>query len=166
MEIMANLEDTIKTAKDKLPDLTPTPPDLHQQATAHELKSRLNWGEPALTIVDVRDRDSFNAYRILGAIAMPLDALADRAQNSLEKKRDIYVYGDNDSETAEAANLLRQSGFTRVAELQGGLTAWKEIGGPVEGTATKDDPPSPGAYNVGSRLKEFAAEKAEERSME
>lgn len=162
---MANVENAIKNAKDKLPNVTPTPPDLHAQATAHELKSRLNWGEPALTIVDVRDRDSFNGYRILGAISMPLNELAGWAESSLEHKRDIYVYGSSDDETASAAKILRDAGFLRVSELKGGLNAWKEIDGSVEGRDTVE-PPSAGAYNVGSRLKEFAEEKAEERKMD
>jgi rhodanese-related sulfurtransferase len=160
---MANTEDAIKTAKEKLPNVTPTPPGLHAQATAHELKSRLNWGEPALTILDVRDRDSFNDYRIQGAMSMPMDTLADVAKSSLELKRDIYVYGSSDEETASAANVLRQAGFHRVAELKGGLSAWKEIGGSVDGRTSVEEPPTPGAYNVASRLKEFSEEKAKEK---
>jgi rhodanese-related sulfurtransferase len=162
---VGNPQDLIKKAKDSLPNVTPTPPDLHAQATAHELKSRLNWGEPALTILDVRDRDTFNARHILGAQSMPLDILVDRAKSSLELSRDIYVYGVNDAETAEAASSLRQAGFTRVAELEGGVDAFEEIGGSVEGTITKDKNLTAGAYNVVARMQEFAAERDKEEKM-
>jgi rhodanese-related sulfurtransferase len=160
---MENPQDAIKKAKDSLPNVTPTPPDLHAQASAHELKARLNWGEPALTILDARDRETFNKRHILGAQSMPIDVLVDRAQSSLEPTRDIYVYGASDSETAQAANLLREAGFTRVAELQGGVDAFEEIGGSIEGTATKDEELSAGAYNVVARLGEFAEERAKEK---
>jgi rhodanese-related sulfurtransferase len=166
IDLMANTEDAIKTAKEKMPDVTPTPPDLHAQASAHELKSRLNWGEPALTILDVRDRSAFHDYCIRGAMSMPMDTLADVAKASLEPKRDIYVYGANDQETAEAANILRQAGFHRVAELKGGLAAWKEIGGPVDGSESSKEPLTAGAYNVASRLKEFSEEKAHEKQQD
>ena len=38
-----NLQDAVVAAKDKMPKVTPTPPEFHTQATAYELKSRLNW---------------------------------------------------------------------------------------------------------------------------
>jgi rhodanese-related sulfurtransferase len=159
---MADLQDAIANAKDKLPDITPTPPGFHPQATATELKGRLQWGEPALTIVDVRGRDSFNACRIMGAIPMEPESLVERAESSLERTRDIYVYGANDQETTAVANTLREAGFQKVAELKGGLDAWMEIGGPIEGTSTPDHPVSAGEYNVVSRMGEFAEERQKE----
>jgi rhodanese-related sulfurtransferase len=158
---MANIEDTIQTVKDKLPDIMPTLPGLHAQATAHELKSRLNWGEPALTIIDVRDRAAFDACHILGATCLPLESLLAGKKPAVEPNRDIYIYGATDDETASAAQNLRSEGFSQVAELKGGLIAWQGIKGSVEGIATSTKP-SAGAYNVVSRLKEFAEEKAEE----
>lgn len=161
---MADLEDAITAAKDKLPDVTPTPPGFSNHATVHQLKSRLNWGEPGLTIVDVRDRSMFNECHIMGALNMPMDELVGSAQHSLSPKRDIYVYGVSDQETASAAQLLRTAGFQRVAELAGGLNAWREIGGPMDGPATTE-PPSAGAYNLGDRLREFAEIKAKEGNL-
>lgn len=159
-----NLQDAIVAAKDKMPKVTPTPPEFHTQATAYELKSRLNWGEPGLTIVDVRDHDAFNECRIMGAITMPMPDFLETAKSALLPKRDVYVYGDTDEETASAANMLREAGFTRIAELKGGISAWREIGGPVEGTAT-NNLPSEGATNVASRLKEFSQIKQNEKKM-
>lgn len=161
---MANIEDAITNAKDRMPNVTPTPPGFHSQATAHELKSRLQWGEPGLTILDVRDHSAFNEARIVGAISMPMEQLPNWAQFSLESNRDIYVYGANDEETASAANTLRGAGFLRVAELKGALDAWKQISGPLEGAATNVSPSS-GAYNLGDRLREFSQVKANERRM-
>jgi rhodanese-related sulfurtransferase len=39
------------------------------------LKKRLDWGEPALTIIDVRDREAFNTSHITGAVSLPLSQL-------------------------------------------------------------------------------------------
>lgn len=160
---MVDLEDRIAAAKDRMPDVTPTPPEFHSQANAYEVKSRLQWGEPGLTIVDVRNHGAFNECRIMGAISIPAENLAEMASFALMPKRDVYVYGDTDDETAAAARQLREAGF-RIAEIKGGLNAWKEIDGALEGPGA-DQPPSPGAYNLGDRLREFAQVKAKERKM-
>jgi rhodanese-related sulfurtransferase len=110
----------------------PTQNLLQPDSKVHDLKARLDWGEPALTIVDVRDRDAFNEARITGAISFPLAELVERATQTLEKIRDIYVYGDTDEMTASAASYLQDAGFQHVAKLQGGLAAWQAAKFPVE----------------------------------
>jgi rhodanese-related sulfurtransferase len=109
------------------------PEAIQDRSDVYALKNRLDWGEPALTIVDVRDRDAFNVSRIRGAIAMPIDELVTRARASLEPIRDIYVYGETEEQTVEAAAKLRDVGYQHVAELVGGLTAWKAAKYPFEG---------------------------------
>jgi rhodanese-related sulfurtransferase len=111
----------------------PIPAALQDKSLVSALRTRLTWGEPALTIIDVRDRTAFNRGHIMGAIAMPLTELVTRAQASLELIRDIYVYGETDQQTAEAASRLRGAGYEHIAELVGGLSAWRLARYPVEG---------------------------------
>ena len=111
------------------------PESIQDQSTVGALKNRLDWGEPALTIVDVRDRNAFKASHIMGSIAMPIDELVARARASLELIRDIYVYGETDRKTTEAATKLRNAGYKNIAEIVGGLTAWKMAKYPIEGGA-------------------------------
>ncbi|HEY9908192.1 MAG TPA: rhodanese-like domain-containing protein, partial [Thermosynechococcaceae cyanobacterium] len=87
--------------------LIPVPPPFKPRSLVYDLKSRLDWGEPALTIVDVRERTEFNHRHIQGAISMPLPELVDRALTSLPLARDLYIHGNTDEESAEAAALLR-----------------------------------------------------------
>jgi rhodanese-related sulfurtransferase len=108
------------------------PEPIQDRSNVDSLKNRLDWGEPALTIVDVRERSAFTMSHIMGAIAMPFDELVNRAQASLEFIRDIYVYGETEEQTAEAATKLRAAGYQHVAELVGGLAAWKRAEYPVE----------------------------------
>jgi rhodanese-related sulfurtransferase len=102
-------------------------------ADVNDLKTSLQWGQPAFTIIDVRDRSTYNHSRITGAISIPLNDLESRAQVSFYRERQIYVYGENDSQSAQAVRTLQFLGFTTVAELGGGLSAWKSIGGATEG---------------------------------
>jgi len=161
-------ENTLGKAKEtfnaKLPIPTPAASVSASEVSVHELKSRLNWGEPGLTILDVRDRDAFDDCRILGAMNTPLSILPGAVQSTLQTKRDIYLYGSTDEESTAAANVLRQAGFRQVAVLRGGLEDWLKIDGSVDGVATNIDPGSD-AYNVFSRLKEFAHERAQEKSL-
>jgi rhodanese-related sulfurtransferase len=110
----------------------PTPSPLQAQSRVYDLKTRLDWGEPALTIIDVRDRSQFSERHILGAVSMPMDQVVSLALSTLALNRDLYVYGETDEETAEVASHLREAGFMNVSELRGGLPAWKAVGYPVE----------------------------------
>ncbi|TAF08634.1 MAG: rhodanese-like domain-containing protein [Nostocales cyanobacterium] len=102
-------------------------------ADVNDLKSRLEWGQPAFTMIDVRDRHTYNHGHITGAISIPLNDLADRAKSSLHKERHIYIYGEHDTQAAYAAQILQSAGFNDVFVIQGGLTAWKTVGGATEG---------------------------------
>jgi rhodanese-related sulfurtransferase len=102
-------------------------------ADVNDLRTSLQWGQPAFTIIDVRDRSTYNQSRITGAISIPLNDLESRA-GSLNRERQTYIYGENDSQSGQAVRTLQFLGFTAVAELSGGLQAWKSIGGATEGT--------------------------------
>lgn len=130
---MAEFSEQIDAAKSAVTEPVPTPPDLKNEATPQGLQERLKWGEPALTIIDVRDRSEFNQERIMGAVPMPMATLKESAEANLESNRDIYIYGQDNEQTALAAEQLRNAGFTQVAQLKGGLPAWKATGGATEG---------------------------------
>ena len=149
---MANLNDAIASAQAALSKLTPTPVVLKAESTAYDLKTRLEWGQPALSIVDVRAHEAFNQGRITGAISMPMEQLPE-LKSTLEPKHDIYVYGESDAQSLQAAQMLRDAGCTSVAQIIGGLAAWQAAGGPTEGVQEDGMPLTAGEFNVVSRLK-------------
>jgi rhodanese-related sulfurtransferase len=161
---MSQIEDVVEAIKDKIPDITPTPPHLHPIASPHELKSRLEWGEPALTILDIRDSSAFRECHVMGAMNAPVENIVAIAEASLSQARDIYIYGQSDQEAANVANTLREAGFQHVAQLEGGLAMWQEIGGALEGTATEQRKPEADAYNVVSRLNQFKEDRDKEKA--
>lgn len=125
--------DTVDSVQETLGQATPVSTNFDVVASPNDVKSRLDWGEPALTILDVRDREAFNRERIMGAMAMPMANLSEKAGQALSLERDIYVYGDSDNDSSAAAMKLSDLGFKKVSVLRGGLPAWKAIDGPVEG---------------------------------
>ncbi len=116
----------------KFSEKNPAARSLQAQSRVYDLKARLDWGKPALTIIDVRDRTEFNVSHIMGAVPMPLNEPAERVLAKLELDRDIYVYGETDEETAAGAAHLRKAGYQNVSEIRGGLAAWKAVGYPIE----------------------------------
>ena len=118
----------ISEAKEKISEVIPTPPEATIKASAQSLKERLQWGEPSLTIIDARDRESYLEERITGA--MLIDDVSDLPDN-----REIYIYSSSDEQTAKVASDLRQKGFESISQIQGGLAGWKAIEGATEGRA-------------------------------
>ncbi|MGD1940482.1 MAG: rhodanese-like domain-containing protein [Leptolyngbyaceae cyanobacterium] len=106
----------------------PKPAPMQETARVYDLKARLDWGEPALTIVDIRDRDLFNERHVMGAISLPIDELIERIQATLEYDRDLYIYASTDEEATAAADSLRSAGYQQVSVLRGGVAAWKAAG--------------------------------------
>lgn len=133
--------------------IIPPQPPIEAQSDVHVVKSRLEWGEPAFTILDVRDRSTYNQGHIMGAMPMPIDELVDRAVPALDKSRDIYVYGATEEQTNDAAQMLRSAGFVHVSALKGGLAAWKAIGGATEGIIESQTPAGADDYNIVDRMK-------------
>lgn len=144
-----DIQDTAAGLGKSLPN--PTTSGFKQQSTAQDLKARLEWGKPALTILDVRDSDVFQELHITGAMPVPLDALVDKVRASLEPERDIYVYGASDADASQAVEMLHNAGFKNVTAIKGGLEAWKALGGPTDGRIDEVHLDA-SAYNVVARL--------------
>jgi rhodanese-related sulfurtransferase len=108
---------------------------MQPESRVYDLKARLDWGEPALTIVDLRSRALFNQGHIMGAISMPMAHAVSGILANLEFDRDIYVYAGTDEEASTVADQLREAGYQRVSVLRGGTAAWKAAGFPVEATS-------------------------------
>ncbi|MGB3299369.1 MAG: rhodanese-like domain-containing protein [Phormidesmis sp.] len=116
----------------KIFGLFSAPKFLNSAASPSDLKKRLDWGEPALTIIDIRSKAAFLKGHITGAVPISDAILVESVSANLEIERDIYVYSGSDEQSAAAAHRLREAGYQSVAELKGGLSAWQAIKGSVE----------------------------------
>jgi rhodanese-related sulfurtransferase len=109
--------------------------------TVDEVVAERESGDPL--IVDVREpaeRDETGS--IPGAISAPrgmLEFWADPAspyhRPEFDPSRRVILHCAAGGRSALAADTLQQLGYTDVAHLDGGFTAWKEAGQPVEGGA-------------------------------
>lgn len=91
-------------------------------------------------LLDVRTPDEYNEGHIKGAMQANIRNEVEfitRAQ-ALDQKQMVYVYCLSGGRSQAAANWLREHGYN-VKELEGGITAWKSAGLPVEGVQTKPE---------------------------
>ncbi len=94
-----------------------------QDMTPEELKQRLDAGDD-LFVLDVREPHEFQICN-LGGHLIPLNDLPKRV-SELDSSREIVVHCKMGGRSAKAVDFLRQSGFSKVHNLAGGINAWAE----------------------------------------
>ena len=96
-----------------------------------------NWLEEnlgSIQVVDVREPDEFTGAlgHIVGAKLLPLGFLSKRL-SEIEKSKPVVVVCRSGARSAQATVMLRNAGFTKVANLAGGMLRWRGQRFPVEG---------------------------------
>jgi len=81
-------------------------------------------------VVDVRTTEEYAQGHLKGAINIPLSDLPLRI-GALEHNRPILVYCQTGIRGAQASTILVKAGFTKVFNLEGGITAWIDAGYPT-----------------------------------
>jgi rhodanese-related sulfurtransferase len=82
-----------------------------------------------LIVLDVRERDAFEAGHIPGARLLPRGQLELRVNEELtDPTRRILVYCEFGRVSTLATATLRQMGFQGAVALDGGMKAWREAG--------------------------------------
>jgi rhodanese-related sulfurtransferase len=78
-------------------------------------------------LVDVRETDEFRDARVEGAALIPMSTFAQR-HAELPKDRPLLVMCAGGTRSAAATGFLLRSGWTDVANVDGGITAWQRAG--------------------------------------
>jgi len=87
-------------------------------------------GDTGPLIVDVREPDEFAAVRVEAAALVPMSGFTDRAAE-LPRDRQLLVLCASGVRSAAATGYLLRSGWTDVANIDGGINAWQRAGLPV-----------------------------------
>ena len=102
--------------------------------SARELLTRHAAGE-TLCLLDVRSQDGYRLARIPGSLNLPLFAV--KTKGFLRSKRIILVNeGCGHNDLLAECDKLAAAGFLAPRVLDGGLRAWQQAGGPLEGEDT------------------------------
>ncbi len=87
---------------------------------------------PGVVILDVRTPEEFATGHLPGAINIDVEA-ADFTNQiaALDKTATYAVYCRSGNRSAVAMNEMAGEGFTDLADLAGGITAWAQAGGTI-----------------------------------
>ncbi|MGY3750905.1 rhodanese-like domain-containing protein [Vagococcus acidifermentans] len=77
-------------------------------------------------VIDVREKDSYNAGHILGARSIPYTLARSHKEylTSLRKDQPIYLYEDRKKLAISVASMLKKEGYTDVYILKKGFSEW------------------------------------------
>ena len=89
---------------------------------------------PGVVLLDVRTGDEFNGKakpdfgRLKNAINIPIQEL-DKRLSELDqyKGKQIIVYCSHSRRSPQASWMLTQNGFTKVANMAGGMSEWENV---------------------------------------
>ncbi|MCP2034784.1 rhodanese-related sulfurtransferase/TusA-related sulfurtransferase [Planomicrobium sp. HSC-17F08] len=90
-------------------------------ATNSELKEQL--GRDDVIVLDVREPAEFAFGHLQGAVSIPLGELEERA-GELDAEKEVYVICRTGNRSDFAAKQLAEKGFTRVKNVNEGMSMW------------------------------------------
>ena len=85
-----------------------------------------------LILVDTRTEEHFKKGHIKGAMNFPFTNV-ERMENVLRENRgkEIVIYCENGERSKKISDVLSNLGFSKIRNLDGGVTAWINSGGEV-----------------------------------
>jgi glyoxylase-like metal-dependent hydrolase (beta-lactamase superfamily II)/rhodanese-related sulfurtransferase len=102
-----------------------------------EVLQRVTAGDPSLVVLDVRERDAYEAGHVPGARHVPRGQLELRVDRELpDPTARVLAYCEFGKISTLAAATLRALGYTRAVALDGGFKGWREAGHPIESSAS------------------------------
>ncbi len=117
-----------KTVAEMLAEATATVPFMSMD----ELRTRVEAGGGGLTVLDVREKDAYEAGHIPGARLLPRGQLELRVDKELpDPTARIVTCCEVGRISTLAAATLRTMGFQRAVALDGGMKSWLAAGFPV-----------------------------------
>lgn len=83
--------------------------------------------DDSIQLVDVRTKEEFSESHVKGAqnICVTDNDFKEKVKK-LDKNKPVYVYCRKGGRSANAAAQLKEMGFTKVYDMEGGLTSWQE----------------------------------------
>ena len=98
-----------------------------------ELKAHVDAAGDDLIVLDVRERDAYEAGHIPRAVLLPRGQLELRVNQELpDPTRRVLVCCELGYISTLAASTLHEMGFQNAIALDGGMKAWREAGNPVK----------------------------------
>lgn len=95
-----------------------------REVSVGELKARRDRGDPPV-VVDVREDWELQLARIPDVLHVPMNQVPERL-GELSREAEIVVMCHAGGRSMRVAHFLAGQGFTNVANLTGGISAWSQ----------------------------------------
>jgi rhodanese-related sulfurtransferase len=103
-----------------------------------EVRARIEREDGDLLLLDVRERDAFDAGHLPGARHVPRGQLELRVDQVLpDPTVRVLAYCQFGKISTLAAATLRTMGYSRAVALDGGMESWARAGYPIEKSPTR-----------------------------
>ena len=85
------------------------------------------YNEDSVQLVDVRTSEEYIESHLKGAqnICVTRSDFKEKIK-TLDKEKPVYLYCKIGGRSARAARILKEMGFKKVYDMDGGITSWKE----------------------------------------
>jgi len=98
------------------------------EVSPDDVKTRLDRPEKPV-LLDVREREEYRQGYVPGALSLPRGFLEMRVEDAVpDKNTPIVAYCAGGTRSLLAGRILKELGYTNVASMRGGFTAWKNQG--------------------------------------
>lgn len=87
--------------------------------------------QPDVILIDVREHDEYDAGHIPGVTLIPVAEVPNRL-NELPQDKTIVVTCRSGNRSNKITEFLREQGYSKVHNMEGGILAWEQAGLPVE----------------------------------
>lgn len=98
-----------------------TPSELHES-----IETMLSESRGQLQVVDVRTIEEYSQDHLVNSIHIPVSEIATRLAE-LDREKATVCYCRSGMRSAKACEILVANGFIDVANLKGGIEAWKKL---------------------------------------
>lgn len=75
--------------------------------------------KPEYNIIDIRDRESYNADHVLNALNIPMDLLLNNPSKYLDKNNTYYIYCYSGTRSKKTCELLSLLGYKVINVIDG-----------------------------------------------
>ncbi len=84
-------------------------------------------------LIDVRTSGEYNRSHLKNAVNINMYSTNFLTEiNKLDKNREVYLYCQVGSRSRYAAKILSQQGFTKVYDMEGGISYWQKFNYEIE----------------------------------
>ena len=118
---MKSYADLVNDARTRVPEVSVADVRAMQEA-----------GKPVV-LLDVRDQSEANLGIIPGALHISRGTLEGKVERAVARDAKVVLYCSSGNRSLLAGDILRQMGYRDVSSLAGGIRAWVEQGGELDG---------------------------------